>query len=87
MLNFGIPVVPLAFIALGLVVGSVRRLMLTLDPTDARILIVPFLVNVCFIVLIGDLDNIIFDTIVSLAVPTIVVLLGTRRVVTTRWEV
>lgn len=60
MLNFGPIAAPIAFVILGILVGRVRYSLLTLDTSDIRILLIPFLVNFCFVVLTSDLDNDIF---------------------------
>jgi hypothetical protein len=60
MLNFGPWSVPLAFITLGLLVGWVRRLKGGLLPFDCRLLLTPFLVNLCFAYLAGDSDTTVF---------------------------
>ncbi|HEY9664789.1 MAG TPA: hypothetical protein V6C65_40640, partial [Allocoleopsis sp.] len=60
MLNFGPLAVPLAFVVLGLLVGRVRHYLLTLDPSDVRLLLLPLMINFCFVVLASDLDNDIF---------------------------
>jgi len=60
MLNFGPWSVPLAFISLGLLVGWVQRMKIFLLPFDCRLLLAPFLVNLCFAYLAGDSDTTVF---------------------------
>jgi hypothetical protein len=84
MLNFGPAPVPFAFLILGFGVRRVRRLMLTLDPADVRLLLLPFLINACFLILIADLENILFDTVKNFAVPFVVLALSSTRLVVTR---
>lgn len=80
MLNFGPLAVPLAFIIFGLLVGFLHRHLRELGRRDARLLIAPFLVNLCIIVLISDSDNILFSLIKNGAVPALILLVGCDRV-------
>ncbi|MBA2662344.1 MAG: hypothetical protein H0U74_08610 [Bradymonadaceae bacterium] len=79
MLNFGPSAVPFFFVILGFVVGRTQRLLKSLHPDDMRWLMVPFLINLCFMVLIADSDNILFFFIKNGAVPFVVILMGSRR--------
>jgi hypothetical protein len=76
MLNFGVYVIPLAFSVLGLVVGKVRYWLLTWSPVDSRLLLLPMLVNFCFIVLVGDTDNYVFFLFKNSGIPTLIILLS-----------
>jgi hypothetical protein len=76
MLNFGPYGVPLAFVALGVVVGWSRQFLNMWHPLDVRWLLFPALVNLAFVVLAGDLDNIVFFTIKNLCVPIAVLFVG-----------
>jgi hypothetical protein len=58
MLNFGPLGVPVAFAALGVIVGCTRRWMKTLKRKDPRRLMLPLLLSLCLVILIGDSDNI-----------------------------
>lgn len=60
MLNFGPLPVPFTFIILGIIVGRVKRYIVTWDSSDIRLLLLPMMVNFCFMVLISDVDNDIF---------------------------
>ncbi len=60
MLNFTPWAVPIAFIGLGIYVGSLRHLLATLQPGDSRWLLAPFLVNLAIILLIADTDNVVW---------------------------
>lgn len=79
MLNFGPLAVPFAFIPLGILVARVRRILLTLRNDDARWFIVPLFVNLCFVSLIGDSDNILVFLITKVALPFLVIYLGSDR--------
>jgi hypothetical protein len=81
MLNFGPIAVPFAFLIFGLVVRGIRRFMMTLEPTDSRLMLLPFLVNLCFVILVGDSDNILFFLIKNGAVPFMVLALSSMRLV------
>ncbi len=79
MLNFGPLAAPLAFILLGIAVGRVRHWLLSWEPFDARTLMLPLLVNLCFVVLVGDSDNVLFQVVKSGSLPLLVILLGSSR--------
>jgi hypothetical protein len=79
MLNFGPLLVPLVFVLLGILVGKVRGWLTMWDAHDPRLLLIPFLVNLCFVVLVGDSDNIVFFLIKNGAVPVLVVWLAANR--------
>ena len=72
MLNFGPLPVPFAFIVLGIIVGRVKRCLVTWDSSDIRLLLLPMMVNFCFIVLVSDLDNDIFFLFKNAGFPVLV---------------
>lgn len=78
MLNFGPLAVPLAFATLGAVVGAVRRGYRRWSERDARRLLLPLLINLCFVILASDVDNIVFFLVKNGAVPALVVWLASR---------
>jgi hypothetical protein len=78
MLNFGPWAVPISFAALGLSVGLVRRWLYTWHISDTRILLLPFLVNFCFVVLISDLDNDLFFLFKQGCFPFFVILVSSK---------
>lgn len=80
LLNFGKAGVPIAFWVLGLLVLRVRRVCSTVTPGDGRALLLPLLVNLSFVVLASDSDNIVFFLIKNGTVPALVVMLASRRV-------
>lgn len=80
MLNFGPALVPLVFTVIGFVVGRTRRLMRSMARFDARWLLVPFLINLCFVVLGMDSDNVLFFLIKNGLFPVLVVYLGSEVV-------
>ncbi len=73
MLNFGPLAVPFAFVVLGLLTRKVEHWLATWDAADVRLLLATFLVNLCFVVLVGDSDNILFFFIKNGAVPLSVI--------------
>lgn len=79
MLNFGPALVPLSFIFLGLLVGLVGNAFLTWPPSDARWLLYPLLVNLCFVVLVGDSDNVIFFLVKNCLIPIVVIKLSVKK--------
>jgi len=81
MLNFGPLPVPLAFIVLGFMVGRVKRCLLTWDSKDIRLILVPVMVNFCFVVLISDLDNDIFFLLKNAGFPILLICLIHKKTV------
>jgi hypothetical protein len=77
MLNFGPVGAPISFIVLGAVVAWVARLGRRLAADDARWLLYPLLVNLCFNVLTSDLENAIFFVITQGTLPAILIFFGT----------
>ena len=60
MLNFGPLLIPVAFVVFGVVVAFVQHWFESWDIADSRLLLVPFLVNACIIMLMNDSDNIVW---------------------------
>ena len=79
MMNFGPLGVPLSLCLLGFGVGALRRLRNTLSPTDARLLLLPFLVNLIFLTLLNDSDNIVFYLVKYGLVPVLLLVLSSQR--------
>ncbi|MDJ0734635.1 MAG: hypothetical protein QNJ47_11315 [Nostocaceae cyanobacterium] len=79
MLNFGPYAVPFAFVVLGIVVGYVRRWLMKWSVGDDRLLLLPMLVNFCFIVLVADTDNYIFFILKNSGMAILVIFLSCRR--------
>lgn len=78
MLNFGPIPVPFAYGIFGFAVGILQRSLYTLRRRDTRLLLYPFFVNLCFSVLQGDSDNLLFNLIKGGAVPMLVIWLGSH---------
>ena len=78
MLNFGVLAAPFAFAVLGLVVRWMERLTSTLKASDARWLLVPLLVNMSFVVLQADSDNIVWGLVKNGIAPFLVVFIGSK---------
>ncbi|MBN1311622.1 MAG: hypothetical protein JXB30_09400 [Anaerolineae bacterium] len=79
MLNFGPFAVPLAFTILGLTVKQVRRWFLSWESHDIRLLLLPLLINLCFVVLAGDSDLILFFIIKNGVVPFLVLWISSTK--------
>jgi hypothetical protein len=79
MLNFGPLAVPPIFLVLALVVAQVRRLIFRWRNGDSRSLLLPLLVNMCFVILVNDLDNDIFNFIKGSSVPLLILILTSNR--------
>jgi hypothetical protein len=78
MLNFGPAAVPFAYLLFGLIVGRLQRFLSRLPADDVRVLLHPFIVNVCFSVLLVDSDNLLVNFIKDGLVPLTVVSCGSR---------
>jgi hypothetical protein len=79
MINFGpLAVVP-AFLVWGCVFARIDGFLVSLDPDDPRTLLAPFLVILAVVIVIADLDNLLWLLIKLVALPTLLVLLTTRR--------
>jgi hypothetical protein len=83
MLNFGPLAVPLAYAALGLMVGATRRWLSQLSPDDSRFLLAPLVVMFSFILLVSDSDNDIFFLFKFGFIPLVAVFFSSRRFVET----
>jgi hypothetical protein len=79
MLNFGPLAVPVAFAVLGLVVRRVRRMLATMVSDDTRFLLYPLLINLCFVILVSDSDNVLFFVLKNGALPFLLVAVISRR--------
>jgi hypothetical protein len=79
MLNFGALAVPFVYAGLGLVVGWFRRTAPKLQAGDARLLLVPFGAYMCFNLLVGDSDNLIFGLVKNGFLPLTLIWICTTR--------
>ena len=85
MLNFGPYAVPFSFIVLGIIVGYVRRWLENWSMgNDHRLLLLPMLVNFCFIVLVGDTDNYVFFLLKNSSMAIFVIVLSCKKIVVNR---
>lgn len=73
MLNFGPIAIPFAFAVWGYLVGRFRRKLLARYPTDAFFFLVPIFINLAFIALIADSDNLMYFLVDKIMVPFLVV--------------
>lgn len=76
MLNFGIFAVPFAFAFWGCVVSLTRRLLMTLKTGDSRLLMFPYLVTFCALLLTADSDNLMVYLVQQGAIPFLMVYSG-----------
>lgn len=74
LLNVGLIGVPIVFALWGLLVGLLRRAYYGLPRFDARVLMLPFWVNLLLIMLIGDSDNWVFFLFKEATVPLLILL-------------
>ena len=79
-LNFGLAGVPLSFLFLAWAVRSIRNFTLGLDRSDGRLLIVPFLVNLIFLLILDDSDNFVFYLVKYGLIPVLLIVLSSSRV-------
>jgi hypothetical protein len=86
MLNFGPVAIPFAFAIFGLVVGGIRRFVVSLAPDDTRFLVVPFLILLLIQLLVNDTDIILFFIVKYGTLPFAVVLLCSRRACSSLWR-
>lgn len=69
ILNFGVWAIPAAFALWGLIVGWFRGWIATLPPFDLRLLAAPALINLIFLALIYDFNNLIYFVIFRISLP------------------
>ncbi|MDQ6861799.1 MAG: hypothetical protein M3032_11670, partial [Verrucomicrobiota bacterium] len=80
MLNFGPLCVPFMYFLFGLAVAGVQRFMATRDRDDARLLLCPFLVILCFWMLVADSSTMLFVITKDGLPPTLLLWFASRRV-------
>ncbi len=80
LINFGPLGVPLSLCLLGFGVAALRRLRNSLATSDARLLLLPFLVNLIFLTLLNDSDNIVFYLVKYGLVPVLLLVLSSQRI-------
>ena len=78
MLNFGPLAVPLAYLIFGVGVGGVRGFLNGLREGDTRLLLIPFLITLCFWLLVGDSDTFLFVLIKDGLPPALLVWIGSN---------
>jgi hypothetical protein len=83
MLNFGPFAVPFAYLLFGLVVGRLQRFLWRARAGDARLLLYPLALILCFSILHADSDNLLFMLIKEGLVPIFVVWWASRVL---RWS-
>lgn len=73
MLNFGPLGALLAYAVFGFLVARLQLFIRSIGPGDSRLLIIPFLINTLFIVLLNDSDNTIFYLIKTGLLPVLLI--------------
>lgn len=73
MLNYGPLAVPLTFVVFAFVLRKVRRWYSSWGSADARSLLLPLLINLCFALLVYDSDNLVFFQIKNGLLPFLVI--------------
>ena len=79
MLNFGPFAAPLVFVILGLLTAWTKDLVRRWRWGDARLLILPLLICICFLILVYDSDNVLFFQLKYVSIPFLIVWLGSER--------
>ncbi len=80
LLNFGMVGIPIMYLIFGIVVGWYRKKLLTMDPGDGRLFIVPLFTLAFMLAPFGDSDNIAFGFLKNGALPIAVILLSTNAI-------
>jgi hypothetical protein len=81
MLNFGLIGIPFAFAVWGYLVGRFRRNLLSRYTTDAFLFLVPILINLAFVAVAGDSDNLCYFFVDKIMIPLLVVrMMCTKRI-------
>lgn len=78
MLNFGVLGVPFAFALFGYLVAKMSNLSNSVDPSDCRVLLVPFLACMAMVMLAHDLDVDLFIAVKNSLLPFSVIYFGSR---------
>ncbi|MCG9714997.1 hypothetical protein L1D29_19600 [Shewanella insulae] len=87
LLNFG-PLVPvILFLILGIFLSLLNKFCISLKPQDIRVLLVPFLSNLCLLLILADLDNIIFFFIKNGFIPFVFVFIVSNYIVWKRYGI
>ncbi len=80
MLNFGPLIVPVMYFLFGLGVSVVQRFIATRERDDARLLLCPFLVILCFWILVADSSTMLFVITKDGLPPLLLLWFASRRV-------
>jgi hypothetical protein len=80
MMNFGVAGIPIAYLLWILLVARIRKWVLCWDSQDMRLFLAPILINLCFVALIGDSDNIFQFIFKNAALPFFVIWITSRGV-------
>jgi hypothetical protein len=86
MLNFGPWCVPFVMGVFGIIVGLLRSWVASLQRDDARLLLAPLGIYLCFALMIGDSDNVVFGLVKYGFLPFFVILACSRKSVSPQRE-
>lgn len=78
MLNFGLWAIPIAFAIWGMLVTMIRLMAFNWEQDDTRCLLLPFFVNLSFLMLTGDSDNMITFIFIKGFLPFLVIFFGSK---------
>lgn len=78
MLNFGYYLLPLSFSVLGFATAKIGNIYRSLDPSDSRLLLLPFLIIFLFVLLVSDSDNIVFYFVKNGLIPFLLVFMSSK---------
>ncbi|HUT29792.1 MAG TPA: hypothetical protein VMX13_08370 [Sedimentisphaerales bacterium] len=79
MLNFGYWGIVPAFLVFGMFLGWFRKKVATMEPSDSRFFLIPFVVLTCGLVLGSDSRNLVFGLLKMGVLPFLVVFIGSAR--------
>ena len=79
ILNFTLLSIPLHFVAFGWLVGQFRGWLHGLPSRDLRLLLAPALLNIVFLVLVFDFNNLLAFAVFRIAFPAIILWIGCQR--------
>ena len=79
MLNFGYWGIPPAFFIFGCLLGWFRKKLTTMEPTDSRFFVIPFLILTFALAVGSDVDNLAFGLLKMGSLPFLLIFLASSR--------
>lgn len=80
MLNFGYVLTPIVFVFFGIVLSKLRLFYFRLQSKDARLYLYPFLIVTMFLLLVQDLDNLVYSIVKNFLIPFIIIYFSTDKI-------